>query len=229
MLIKPKRTPWTPCFKFFEAEINRWSSLRLKRQAKRPLLLHPQSSPSSLILPLFIILFQLWNLIVIYFFFILLKSLRLQARRRKKRAPAYYLEKLIFTINFWSECLRVTYEHAGEQKTRRHVQRIWMACENDWPVFIPHDAWGLRWRAFSLSESAWITPLCAATRDRRLGKGSEWQTPEEIGSGFTINLSCAFVSVFPTSVHSLPTASWFEYKHGLSYLFPRRITTTIMW
>lgn len=163
------------------------------------------------------------------FFFILLKSLRLQARRRKKRAPAYYLEKLIFTINFWSECLRVTYEHAGEQKTRRHVQRIWMACENDWPVFIPHDAWGLRWRAFSLSESAWITPLCAATRDRRLGKGSEWQTPEEIGSGFTINLSCAFVSVFPTSVHSLPTASWFEYKHGLSYLFPRRITTTIMW
>lgn len=89
VLIKPKRTPWTPCFKFFEAEINRWSSLRLKRQAKRPLLLHPQSSPSSLILPLFIILFQLWNLIVIYFFFILLKSLRLQARRRKKRAPAY--------------------------------------------------------------------------------------------------------------------------------------------
>jgi len=48
----------------------------------------------------------------------------------------------------------------------------------------------------SLSESVWITPLCAATHDRRLGSGNKWQTQKEIGSGFTINLNRAVVSLF---------------------------------
>lgn len=116
--------------------------------------------------------------------------------------PSLLTPKLIFNINFWcpiceypSKCHCMNYEHAGDKNKASRIVDL-KVCENGWLVFILHDAWGPRWRAFSLSESVWITPLCASTHDRRLGRRREWQTQKERGGGVKISLSCAFVSLF---------------------------------
>lgn len=55
--------------------------------------------------------------------------------------------------------------------SQHHVRGTWRPVKNNWLIFILCNAQGLCWRAFSLSESVWITPLCAATHGRRLEMG----------------------------------------------------------